>query len=637
MSSHLCRLPEILEIIFSYATPGTVATSSLVCKAWLEPALNELWRSIDNPLILLGLLAPHKIVETKDGLWFARMFRRRVLQADWKRFDYYARRVRRLSYLDVQQEGQDEDIRIDNSMFVEVARTRPRLAVLPNLRHLTWNSLHLGFASLFIHPGLLSLTAHIDRLFLEGEGFLDARAFVADLPSWSPDLTTLEIQASFSVAHVQGVLVDALLPLTKLKTLTLPRYWLTSHVVSSLSRLPALENFEWQYYRGEGDLQDILSFDLDIPTTGFPALRELNLEVDLHVVLNFLSHATFIEHLSTIYLRSVHMVVPSHIHDFLELCSTKCRRLRELHLELFPHSPEECTEDYTVTMETLAPVLSCSNITHFSFDYPTAVHVTEADMEQVARKLPSLVQLLLTTSPFYLCTPTLTRAVLLPFVQHCPDIVTLGFYLDGNAMVPVPGKVDQPFRKLQTLDIGVSPLDIDNSQDMALFLSYLCTLSGSSLTTTPSVCSGATWDSIFMNSLPPEKQNTLSCNGDSWSEVSRYLPMLVKLRDEERERVRHLEDELKVLRKQDLMSRLFPSVADSIDPSPMVSAPAIKLQQVQNLYHYMLLIQWFSGQRLAESSGALDDYMTRRYTYRPVLQRVSSLSVYPAGNTHENA
>jgi hypothetical protein len=55
------RSPELLSLIFCCTDKGTNATCAIVCKAWLNPSLNELWRFIDDPLILLKLLAPmHK-------------------------------------------------------------------------------------------------------------------------------------------------------------------------------------------------------------------------------------------------------------------------------------------------------------------------------------------------------------------------------------------------------------------------------------------------------------------------------------------------------------------------------------------------------------------------------------------------
>jgi len=71
MSADLCRLPELLEIIFSYGDNSTVFACSLVCKVWLEPALNHLWRYIHDPLVLFHLLAPCKEVEVKDDTFTA--------------------------------------------------------------------------------------------------------------------------------------------------------------------------------------------------------------------------------------------------------------------------------------------------------------------------------------------------------------------------------------------------------------------------------------------------------------------------------------------------------------------------------------------------------------------------------------
>ena len=70
----LC-IPEPLSLIFRYVDKTTLAASAIVCRAWLNPALNELWRCLDDPLVLLRLLSPmHTVNAGLDCIPHVRRF-----------------------------------------------------------------------------------------------------------------------------------------------------------------------------------------------------------------------------------------------------------------------------------------------------------------------------------------------------------------------------------------------------------------------------------------------------------------------------------------------------------------------------------------------------------------------------------
>ncbi|KAF8521439.1 hypothetical protein BU17DRAFT_64930 [Hysterangium stoloniferum] len=54
----LHNIPYVTAIIFNSADIKTCYACALVCKAWLEPALDELWRVIEQPVALFRLLGP---------------------------------------------------------------------------------------------------------------------------------------------------------------------------------------------------------------------------------------------------------------------------------------------------------------------------------------------------------------------------------------------------------------------------------------------------------------------------------------------------------------------------------------------------------------------------------------------------
>jgi hypothetical protein len=51
-------IPELLQIIFSFGTRASNVSNALVCQGWREPALDNIWREVDDIYYLLQLLAP---------------------------------------------------------------------------------------------------------------------------------------------------------------------------------------------------------------------------------------------------------------------------------------------------------------------------------------------------------------------------------------------------------------------------------------------------------------------------------------------------------------------------------------------------------------------------------------------------
>lgn len=45
---HALRIPEILSIIFGFASPAVNAVSAQVCKLWSHLALDVLWEEVDD-------------------------------------------------------------------------------------------------------------------------------------------------------------------------------------------------------------------------------------------------------------------------------------------------------------------------------------------------------------------------------------------------------------------------------------------------------------------------------------------------------------------------------------------------------------------------------------------------------------
>jgi hypothetical protein len=51
-------IPELLQTIFGFGTRASNVSNALVCRGWRDPALDNVWREVDDIYYLLQILAP---------------------------------------------------------------------------------------------------------------------------------------------------------------------------------------------------------------------------------------------------------------------------------------------------------------------------------------------------------------------------------------------------------------------------------------------------------------------------------------------------------------------------------------------------------------------------------------------------
>lgn len=59
-------IPELLQIIFSFGTQASNVSNARVCRGWCEPALDNVWREVDDIYYLLQLLTPFRRRSQRD-------------------------------------------------------------------------------------------------------------------------------------------------------------------------------------------------------------------------------------------------------------------------------------------------------------------------------------------------------------------------------------------------------------------------------------------------------------------------------------------------------------------------------------------------------------------------------------------
>ena len=401
----------------------------------------------------------------------------------------------------------------------------------------------LNFATTFMHAAVKSFEIWLP----EDLKFGSPRPFFQDVAIRMPNITTLNIKSEIAVHDIEADLIDLMNRLPNLRSLTFPRFYVTTKVMEALSRMPNLAVIEFQYYddQGCGDADDVISFTPHLEEGSFPQLWDLSLSATFDEISRFFSLEFAPTNLTLLYVDSGVIETAASIQCFLCAVADSCQLLKALAIISFRHhdsEPEDGDERYKITFEHLKPVFKLGNLKNLEIShlYPLALKLE--DVESFASSLPSLEALILNNEPVHLQQSGLTMEALRPFANHCPNLTQLGLFVDASHISPNTAPFS-PFKSLQRLSMGVSIIDDDKS--VALYLSNIL----------PSACSvesGVTWND---DELPTDHSvyREVDERCGKWDKVGRLLPVLIKLRMEEKERLRDMESEMDDLRMRNEM------------------------------------------------------------------------------------
>lgn len=471
------------------------------------------------------------------------MFTRTLDVGDWERFGRYARRVRAL-HLD----EHEAKTLVAREAFDEISRTRVSLNILPNLRQLTWvacNIERMRLSLMFQHENIHDFAVYVHR-----SPTYPTSTFFKEVMLRMPRLRNLDMRFNFCAKDEEGDLIELFLGLPRLKKVIMPLYTLTPAIMEKLSELKELQTvqFEFREAQGRGAIEDVARFAPQLKEGAFPALGDLSLSAKLPDMTHFLCSSFAPVNLTSLYVHTLAAASPDEVHCFLTAVTENCQLLRRLYLDFF--TSMEIRSDTSLpalTWQTLRPVMYCANLVEFEVRWDKPFDLTQADIEELAAKWPSIETLMLNCEPMHVtATPALDLRAVVPFARHCPRLTELGLYVNGDAAFDDGALAVQPFAGLARLCMGNSPLA--GSGAAALFLSRLCPLGCE-------VIAGVTWPDGFAirdDVLDEETLARLNAQAtawfENWREVNRTLPLLTRLRVEERERRAAMERELEELK-----------------------------------------------------------------------------------------
>ena len=180
-------------------------------------------------------------------------------------------------------------VRIESTVYEEVARTSPRRELLPNLQALRWwtvNADRQRRPLAFMHSSLRSLSVQLCQSFSN-----PLSGYIHDILRHSPHLTTVDIRSDNAAHDIEADVLMLALGLPQLRKIVVPMYFLTSRMATELSRIPTLERIVLASpVDGErGDREDVVDFAPVLADGCFTALKALSFAAHLQHALHFLN------------------------------------------------------------------------------------------------------------------------------------------------------------------------------------------------------------------------------------------------------------------------------------------------------------------------------------------------------------
>ncbi|KAG1857028.1 hypothetical protein DFJ58DRAFT_727051 [Suillus subalutaceus] len=539
-------IPELLGIIFSFVDEDDHVNNACVCKEWSEITLDIIWREVDDLSRLLALLRPYK------------MKGRSSMDCQTQGTGQDSRNMPiRVRILRFQQDG---DVYY-TGLLDDMARTRTTLDMLPNLHTLEWIYEDVDCmerATLFMHQRLRHLIISAPPL-----RYKDKVSFFLDVCIRAPHLHSLDLRVPYRVQYIETAILELLRGLPDLKKVIFPEFFLTSSIVSELSRMKHINivQFEYGHEQGFGEEKDVDTFSPVLEQGAFPALWDLAVTARIEHVMRFMNADFAPINLTSLYINTYVEHKPEELHTLFVMLSERCCCLSQLYVLLAHHitGELELVPANQITFNTLTPLLSFPNLVTFQVMHKYPVNITLEEIEELACQWPSLESLALNEEPLIMHEFTLDLRALVPFARHCPKLRRLGLFIDANP-VKIPLTLElKPFTALCFLSVGTSRAR--DPEAVAAFLSHLC----------PPNCKlevGVTWTTFGIRScrlLDDDVRMEISRRFHPWKSVRDILPVLIQLRSEEREKSRALQEEVEDLRMRTrlLMDKVDIKASDS--------------------------------------------------------------------------
>ncbi|KIM90987.1 hypothetical protein PILCRDRAFT_1215 [Piloderma croceum F 1598] len=466
---HCLKIPEILTIIFEslnnndsesfrpYTDYQTFFALALVCRNFLEPALDALWREQGSFAQLIQTL-PTDAWRVSGGVL---SITRPLVASDWERFYFYAKRM---TYVTVWLSDLRRP-RLDPDVYPTIVLSHRPLPLLDNLRQLHCHGANIRMWN--VTPFLGPKLTRFSMIFPRGTIAFETTSVLASLPIHTPSLQDLRIYGSTETSLPVCALVCAL---HDLHTLMLNRIPLTTECISHLSALSNLQKLHATITRDEPT-----QISSSIRQASFPSLTELFITVDtLTIATDFFEHFLRSSPLQTVKISIRDAPSSQHIHQCFSAMRRHCSMSAMKNISLVSHVDADIVVMDVLDPRAIRSLFSFSNLEVFKFiNLISFRNIGNADIVGIARAWPHLRELSLhcLRCDAFQHLAAVTVDGLLP-LANCASLKLL--YIDLSAMVLDSDTLLRPGQgvsntTLQTLLISPGP--ITNPFAVASFLS----------------------------------------------------------------------------------------------------------------------------------------------------------------------
>ncbi|KAG9036749.1 hypothetical protein FRB95_008080 [Tulasnella sp. JGI-2019a] len=454
-------IPEILEYVLQQAQPASQAVSAQICRRWSRISLDILWRDMDSFYPLFQLLSPLRCVGDE---WH---FKADLYDANWERFDLYARRIRKLSY-DDGHEYQGEDALASTDLFGQILlhRPTPNAPILPNLTSITWDASttqSLTHILPFISPTVvyLGLSCRTPR---DGP----CAKLLRSLSLRNLSLSTFLLLVTFPGEEYLETLVSFLAGQKQLIRVGLPFFSATREVVGALATLPSLKRYTgWGKKRSyQIPLEEGMQFDWG--PQSFGSLEELGFYTPALTQASEILARRGGQSLRTLYLACLSWPSCNKLRHLSTTLVTSHSRLMVLRLSLFseagPPNPL-----YRVDFDTIRPLLQCTALSTLLVWHNRPLAYTEEDVTEMGLAWPQMTSLELCPDPTSDVESTSGQPLRIvgTICRAFPKLENLAVYVNEAGLTPdvlEPGIALAPSR-LKKLNLGTSPRPRPNASD----------------------------------------------------------------------------------------------------------------------------------------------------------------------------
>ncbi|KAJ6461931.1 hypothetical protein C8R47DRAFT_1327345 [Mycena vitilis] len=425
-------------------TSGALAALARTSSMMSGPALNVLWRALDDPSPFLNLLPSDMLTLARDGLpglpgieiW---RMARPIMPADLERPLVYAPRVKVVSITWLTAKKYSE-------IFLSLSMCCPGGLLFPSLHTFSWNQM---IDRTTFCPLRMFCPSTLTRISLVDSGSPTTLSLLSALATDCPGLKHISLVFVSPSRHVQSAVSTLICKIQDIHTLKLGVP--TSAALLHIAQLSGLTSLDLSGLPAslEGATQPI-----------FPRLLHLRLgPIEIQPATEFVSS------LVDAPLHSLQVI--------LKTCVTAAQTdalFRTLPGTLSPKSlksfvlrntaadiPTAGQEDYRISAPSLG-ILSCfSGLTTLSVMSPVGFDLDDAAVDRLTTAWPHLQELTLRTN---MMSPRirLTLNALRSLAAHCPQLNSLDIEFNPASLPSATdgGRVVQ--ESLESLSVGCSPI-----------------------------------------------------------------------------------------------------------------------------------------------------------------------------------